>query len=317
MLTNQIVITLEIIAFRKECTKTCTPPGEVYKMFINLKWSSLIDQLRHSMIPFLLQCNIYHTLGGEIYLHLSSHYKKYFDQIKAKFRELTHTIVPLIAGGIPSLEEFKTFLVTRFKKLKPQLSIAKSFTNVMELTIKEKCTVTNIDCLETIVDKYDIEKARLHITTYKSAVNKICVEFKHDVLEVTTVSTSFKYESIMFVLEWQRTDDLTVDDIDALLWKAFGDMANRVSFKYVLKRKLIRNDNNMFSNLKILGTCIVYDMYYKIIQILHATSSSFLFCLIYNRKEAIDNSILNSLCPFYQARYLKYCFQRHNHVESQ
>ena len=110
----------------------------------------------------------------------------------------------------------------------------------MELTLKEKCTVTNIACLETIVDCYNIENARPHITTYKSTVDKICVEFKESVLDVTMVSTSFKYESIMFVLEWQRTKDLTLNDINGLLWKAFGDMANKVSFKYELKRKLIK-----------------------------------------------------------------------------
>ena len=110
----------------------------------------------------------------------------------------------------------------------------------MVLTIKEKCTVTNIDCLETIVDHYNIENARSCITTYKSAIDKICGEFKDNILELTTVSTSFKYESIMFVLGWQQTDDLTLNDIHDLLRKAFGDMANRVSFKYGLKRKLIK-----------------------------------------------------------------------------
>ena len=110
----------------------------------------------------------------------------------------------------------------------------------MELIIKEKCTVTNIDCLETIVDHYNIENARPHIITYKSSVDEICMEFRKSVLKETTVSTSFKYESIMFVLGWQRTDDLTLNDIYVLLWKAFGNMANRVSFKYGLKRKLIK-----------------------------------------------------------------------------
>ena len=113
----------------------------------------------------------------------------------------------------------------------------------MELTIKEKCTVTNIDCLETIVDHYNIENARPHITTYKSAVDEICVEFKERVLKEMPISTSSKYESIMFVLGWQQTDDLTLNDIHGLLKKAFGDIANKVSFHYGLKRKLIKNDN--------------------------------------------------------------------------
>ena len=179
-------------------------------------------------------------LGGEIKLHLSPHFKSYFDRIYAKFQELTHTIVSLIAGGIPSLEEFKIFLERCFEELKPQLSIAESFVNVMELTMKEKCNVTDIACLEKIVDHYNIENARPHITTYKSSVDEICVEFKESVLNITTVSTSFKYESIMFVLGWQRTEDLTLDDINGLLLKAFGDMANTVLYKYGLKRKLIK-----------------------------------------------------------------------------
>ena len=209
--------------------------------------------------------DIYHMLGGELKFHLSPHYKNYFDRIKSKFGEITHTIVPLIAGGIPSLEKFKIFLGGCFVDLKPQLSIAESFTNVMELTIKEKCTVTNIDCLEIIVDHYNIENARPHITTYKSSVNEICGKFKESVLDVTKVSTSFKYESIMFVLEWQQTDDLTHNDIYGLLWRTFGNMANRLSFNYRLKRKLIKNDNSMFSNFNILTTYIVYAVYSIII----------------------------------------------------
>ena len=161
----------------------------------------------------------------------------------------------VIAGGIPSLEEFKTFLGRCFEELKRRLSIAESFDDVMEL-IKEKCTVTNIDCLEKIVDHYNIKNARLHITTYKSTVDEICVEFKTSVLDVMKLSSSFKYESIMFVLGWQRTGDLTLNDIDGLLSKVFGDMANKVSFKYGLKRKPIKNDSYIFSNLQI---CIVYD----------------------------------------------------------
>ena len=180
-------------------------------------------------------------LGGEIKFHLPPNYKDYFDRIKVIFGEFTHTIVPLIDGGITSLEEFKTFLERcSEEELKLRLSKAESFYDVMVLAIKEKCTVTNIDCLEKIVDHYNIENVRPHITTYKSSVDKICMEFKDNVLNVTSVSTSFKYESITFVLGWQRKDDLTLDDIKGLLRKTFGDMAYIVSFKYVLKRKLIK-----------------------------------------------------------------------------
>ena len=196
-----------------------------------------------ALLLSLLQFDIYQFLGGEIKLHLSPDYEIYFDQIKAKFEELTHAILPRIAGGIPSLGELKTFLGRCFEELEPQLSVTKSFPKVMELTIKEKCTVTDIACLEKIVDHYNIKNARPHITTYNSAVYEICMEFKDRVLDVTTVSTAFKYQSIMFVLGWQQTDNLTHNAIDGLLSKAFGHMANKVSFHYGLKRKRIKNDN--------------------------------------------------------------------------
>ena len=50
---------------------------------------------------------------------------------------------------------------------------------------------------------------------------------------------TFKLESITFVIEWQKTDDLTHDDIDGLLLKAFGDMAEKIPPKYGLKCKLM------------------------------------------------------------------------------
>ena len=206
------------------------------------------------------QCNIYHFLGGEIEVYLSPGYKNYFDQVKTKFQELLDTIVPLITEGIPSLEEVKKFLGTRFHELKPHLSTAESLDDVIVL-IKKKCTITNITCLETIVDRYNNGNIRHHITAYKSAVDEICEKFKHRVLgnkNVTIVSTSLKYELIKFVIEWQQTDDLTLDDIDGLLWKAFGDMAEKILSKYGLKRKLIK----ITIYLLTWATCIITAVFY-------------------------------------------------------
>ena len=115
--------------------------------------------------------------------------------------------------------------------------------------------------METIADYYNIENARPHIAAYTIAVDDICEKFKHRVLENENLmlipSSAFKYESIQFILEWQRTDDLTLNDIDGFLKKAFGDMANKIFFKYGLKRKLTKN-GNMFRNLQNLPKCVVH-----------------------------------------------------------
>ena len=117
-----------------------------------------------------------------------------------------------------------------FPELKPQLSIAESFNDIMYI-VREKCTTINIVHLEGIVDHFNIEEAKVLITTYKSEVDKLCKEIKVRVCEnedfMTGSSSLLKCETIEFVIEW-RTDEHTLEEIRKLLWKAFGNMAKRI-----------------------------------------------------------------------------------------
>ena len=91
------------------------------------------------------------------------------------FGNFIDTVAPLIAKSIPSLQELKTYLRRCFRELKPQLTVAESFDDVMDL-VEEKCTIINVACLEGIINHYKIEEAKAHVTTYKSAVNTFCDE---------------------------------------------------------------------------------------------------------------------------------------------
>ena len=62
------------------------------------------------------------------------------------------------------LEKLKKFLGRCIQELKPQLSIAKSLDDVMELD-EEKYTVVNIGYLETIINHNNIVEAKVHITS--------------------------------------------------------------------------------------------------------------------------------------------------------
>ena len=135
----------------------------------------------------------------------------------------------------PKLEKLKKYLRRCFRELKPQLSVAESFDDVMEV-VEEKCTVVNIGYLETIIDHYNVQEAQVHITTYKSEVDKLCEEIKLSVCQkenfMTGPSSLLKCETIKFVLEWE-TDKHTFNEIRELLWKAFGKMAKRVLVKHI------------------------------------------------------------------------------------
>ena len=149
--------------------------------------------------------------------------------------EVTTLEVASLEVPLPKLEKLKKYLGTCFRELKPQLSIAKSFDDVMEVVI-EKCTVVNIGYLETIINHYNVEEAKVHIATYKSEVDTLCEEIKLSVCQnenfMTGPSSLLKCETIKFVLEWE-TDKHTFNEIKELLWKAFGTMAKRVLVKHI------------------------------------------------------------------------------------
>ena len=158
--------------------------------------------------------------------------------MKVTFGNLIEAVVPLIAKGIPSLEKLKKYLRRCFRELKPQLAVAKSFDDVMEL-VEDKCTIINVCCLEAIVDHYNITEAKRHITEFKTAVDTFCEKIKLSVC----CKKSFKRilsshlltcETIEFVLEW-KTDEHTLNDIRDLLSKAFEDLVNNVQVRVIME----------------------------------------------------------------------------------
>ena len=155
--------------------------------------------------------------------------------MKVTFGNLIETVAPLIAKAIPSLKELKTYLRRCFRELKPQLSSAESFDDVMEL-VEDKCTIINICCLEAIVDHYNITEAKRHITEFKTAVDTFCEKVKTNIcinqnFKVTS-SHHLTCETIEFIWKWEA-DKYTLRDIKDLLSKAFKDLAKSVQVRAI------------------------------------------------------------------------------------
>ena len=152
--------------------------------------------------------------------------------MRGKLRIFLHTTARacVFAKEIPSLEEFKRFLGRCFRELKNDLMYAKSFDDVIDLLIEEKCTIVNIGCLEIIFNHYNIEEAKAQIVAYKSEVDSVCEELKVKICEdfMTGPSSLLKFETISFSLEWRPNSDI-LSDIKELLSKAFGDIAKRIN----------------------------------------------------------------------------------------
>ena len=153
-----------------------------------------------------------------------------------KFGKLFYTVAPLIARGIPSLQDLKTYLRMCFRELRPLLVTAESFNDVIEI-VQDKCTIINICCLEGIVDQYDITEAKEHITNYNTTVDAFCERIKADVccnqsFMMSSSSHLLICETIVFILDWEA-DKCTLIDIKGLLSKAFKGLAKSVQVRAV------------------------------------------------------------------------------------
>ena len=154
----------------------------------------------------------------------------------ATFGSLIHTVAPLIETGISSLKDLKTYLRRCFPDLRPQLSTAESFDDVMDL-VQDKCTIINICCLEFIVIYYNITEAKSLITEFKMTVETFCEKVKVSIclkqnFKLTSHSHHLICETIEFILEWE-VDKYTLKHIKDLLSKAFEDMAESVQVRAI------------------------------------------------------------------------------------
>ena len=156
--------------------------------------------------------------------------------MEVTFGNLMMKMSPLIKAGIPSLEDLKIYVRTCFRDLRPQLAIAKSFNDVMDL-VQDKCTIINVCCLEAIVDHYKITEARQHIEEFKTVVDTFCEKIRTNIclkqdFKIASFSHHLTCETIEFVLEWE-TDGYRLRYITDLLAKAFEDMAKSVQVRTI------------------------------------------------------------------------------------
>ena len=161
--------------------------------------------------------------------------------MQTDFNTLFNAIERLIEKKVPSLEDLKTYLHICYDELRLQVEYAESFEGIM-LIIKDKDTIIDINCLQTVVDHYNIEEAKDHITAYQKKIEKFCEEITlticcNESFKLTN-SSLLKCETVEFVLEWNG-DEYFLNDIKVLLQKAFQDMANRVQVRYIKEDNFI------------------------------------------------------------------------------
>ena len=141
-------------------------------------------------------------------------------------------MVPLIAQSIPSVAAIKSFLKSSFPELSDEISGAENIEGVMNIIIK-KCNVNDISMIETIVNRYKINEAKLLISEYGEEVKKVCGSLK-DVLSQSQSMSFSTCETIEFILGWEP-DEHSLSDIRHLFEEAFKELNKRISIRSIHK----------------------------------------------------------------------------------
>ena len=155
---------------------------------------------------------------------LEPEFKVEFDRINDSLGTMIFDVAPYIKAAIPSLEDLISYIRIIRSEIRPQLSLAKSFKDVLEI-IRDNCSITNIVLLENIVTKYSVAEAHEIITKYNSGLTEFCDK---DICGIKLKEISLlTCDTIKFIVDWE-VNRCTLSNIKAFLQRAFRNLMKRV-----------------------------------------------------------------------------------------
>ena len=159
-----------------------------------------------------------------------------FTSVRSEFGITFNIIRNIIESKPPSLKDMTKFLEDCYPPLKPSLAHCKSISDVLDV-VRDKCTLIDINSLEAVVKRFNVEGAKTHIEAYKETVEEFCQYSSvrlclEEIFSVTTTPTPLIGETATFVLDWDP-DDYTLNDIRTLLSVVFQRLAKRVTVKVI------------------------------------------------------------------------------------
>ena len=143
-----------------------------------------------------------------------------FGTIRKEFAIAFDNIREAINNSPPPLDRLKRFLKDGYFHLKPRIALSTSIDDVLDV-VNDDCTLINICCLESVVKRFDIKEAMVHIKSYKDVVQSFCKEMKAylclgESFKVTKIPSLLRCETAIFVLDWDPKG-CTLEDIKDLL----------------------------------------------------------------------------------------------------
>ncbi|XP_019860764.1 PREDICTED: uncharacterized protein LOC109589081 [Amphimedon queenslandica] len=181
----------------------------------------------------------------------------------------------------PTIDEIKKSLRFSYNTLRPQLDLCKDITGILEL-MSDNSSLDDISMLEYLVNKLNIEEAKLVVQEYKEVIEEFSkTELSKCLHEWFSYASPLQCERITIVVD-QETEDYTLKDVRRLSANIFDELSPNVrlnvvrdensftitcSFPLILSEQLITAALNNIDVLKenkvkrlTIGYCTVYEI---------------------------------------------------------
>ena len=228
-----------------------------------------------------------------------------FGSIKSEFAIAFSNIREAINTTPPPLDKLKQFLRDGYSHLKSQIAHSNSIDDVLDV-VNDHCTLINISCLEGIVERFEIEKAKELIETYKTFVQSFCKKkiafFLEETFKERKSRSLLKCETAIFVLNWDPTN-YTLQDIQDIIAESVeenvhirvireGNSINVTCFfPLSLTVSIIARAQETLESMKgkgliqlTVGYCTIYDKHQRDKVIIVLDNSYYMCCLLIYRR---------------------------------
>ena len=229
-----------------------------------------------------------------------------FGSIRRKFAVSFSKIRKAIKASPPPLEELKLFLEDGYSHLQSEIDNTKCIDEVLTV-VRNHCTLININCLEGIVERFDVKEAETYIQTYKDDVQTFCEKTKASLcldenFKETRTPSFLRCETAIFVLDWDPTD-YTLQDIRDIIAESVGgnveilDLRSGRSiivtcfFPLSLTTVIIARAQETLEEMKkkgliqlTIGYCNIYDKHQRDKVVIVLDNSYYMCCLLIYRR---------------------------------
>ena len=151
-------------------------------------------------------CSTFLTVEIPIYQSMSNE----FTFIRTSLGSMMYDVCEAIKKAQPDIERMKRLIGSCNHDLKPKLAECRNISDILSVA-EEECSLTDVNLLETMVEKFNVKEAEKYIGEYKATLKEFlentpiarCLKEKFDAVKTHPL---LKCETVTYIFDWRPSE---------------------------------------------------------------------------------------------------------------